>query len=57
MQVLVKYPINSYAIYIKRLRTSLTLGYSFNPYSFRSVSIPYPIRHFIVATSNPLGIE
>jgi hypothetical protein len=32
--ILVKYPINSYTIYIKRLRTSLALGYSFNPYSF-----------------------
>jgi hypothetical protein len=32
--ILAKCPINSYAIYIKRLRTSLALGRSFNPYSF-----------------------
>ena len=51
--ILAKCPINSYAIYVKRLRTSLALDYSFNLYSFRSVSVPYPIYYFIVATSNP----
>jgi len=32
--ILAKCPINSYAMYMKRLRTSLALGYSFNPYGF-----------------------
>jgi len=32
--ILAKCPINSYAMYIKRLRTSLALGRSFNPYGF-----------------------
>ena len=43
--ILVKYPINSYAIYIKRLRTSLALGRSFNPYSFQSISVLYLVYY------------